>query len=162
MSGKDHCHDYVRGSIRMSCVGARLVWLLRPVGTLSVPGARSIGSPASWVCIQNALRTWVKRVEIDGGLRAGMRVRMLSGSRSWRKRTASFVGLTKFCVKRARIAPRRSRAADKGVSMGSSTRTEQSTGSVSICEQLALAGVQVAPSAYWARKSRPVVGAKQA
>ena len=52
----------------MSCVSVRLGWCWRPVGILSGVIARIVGELGVH---PEALRIWVKRSEIDGGLRAG-------------------------------------------------------------------------------------------
>lgn len=55
----------------MSCVSVRLGWRWRPVRILSGARVRSLGIAGELGVHPEALRTWVKRSEIDGGLRAG-------------------------------------------------------------------------------------------
>jgi len=63
-------------------------------------------------CVPQTLHEWVKKAEVDGGKRAG--VRCLIASRGSSARTVSFARPTRFCARRRHILPRRSSTARFG------------------------------------------------
>ncbi|RTE49786.1 transposase [Actinobaculum sp. 352] len=104
-----------------------------------------------------ALRTWVKKVEIDAGARSGTttpdaeRIRELEAENRELRRANEILRKASACFTQAECE-RRERS-----SIHSLMTTRRTLGPVPIFHVLTSVGVKIAPSAYRARKSRPPV-----